>query len=241
MALLENIMKTIMDKGVIISKEKLSESVYKIQIQSEAVKTMDFVPGCFIRLGVGIGKKANSKKDMVRSYSIWDIDKDLNTFSLAIATHSNGIGALWVEDCTVGDKVYYKTKTGKFTVDNSADSYVMIGDLSALSHLYTINRYLSEDKEIESIIYNKNIAELYSDINNNTPFNFYGLEENNTKEIIAQIKNVIPKLKGEKMAYIAGDSRVCIAINQYLRNELKWNTKQIKTKPFWNPKKKGLE
>ncbi|WP_347375081.1 SIP domain-containing protein [Aequorivita sp. Q41] len=241
MALLENIMKTIMDKGVITSKEILSESVYKIQIQSDAVKTMDFVPGCFIRLGVGIGKKANSKNDMVRSYSIWDIDKDLNTFSLAIATHSNGIGALWAKDCMVGDTVYYKTKTGKFTVDTTANSYLMIGDLSALSHLYIINRYLSEDKKIESIIYNKNVSELYPDINNSTPFNFYDIEENNPKEIIAQIENLIPKLKGEKMAYIAGDSRLCIAINKYLRNELKWNTKQIKTKPFWNPAKKGLE
>ncbi|MCI2228864.1 SIP domain-containing protein [Polaribacter sp. MSW13] len=241
MTLLEDIIKTIMDKGEIISKEKISQSVYKIQIQSDAVKTMDFVPGCFIRLGVGIGKDVTSKKDMVRSYSIWDIDQDLKTFSLAIATHSNGIGAQWAEDCTVGDNVYYKTKTGKFTVDNSADSYLMIGDLSALSHLYIINRYLSEDKEIESIIYNINVAELYPDINNNTPFNFYDIEENNLKEIIAQIENVIPNLKGEKMAYIAGDSRVCIAINQYLRNELKWNTKQIKTKPFWNPDKTGLE
>nr|WP_197482116.1 SIP domain-containing protein [Polaribacter atrinae] len=48
-------------------------------------------------------------------------------------------------------------------------------------------------------------------------------------------------MKGIKMVYIAGDSRVCIALNQYFRKELNWNTKQIKTKPFWNPDKKGLE
>ena len=110
MALIENIIKKIMNNGVITSKEKLTESVYKIEIQSEAVKTMDFVPGCFIRLGVGIGQEASSKKDMVRSYSIWNIDKDKKIFSLAIATHSNGIGAQWAKDCTVGDTVYYKTK-----------------------------------------------------------------------------------------------------------------------------------
>ena len=241
MALIENIIKKIMDNGVITSKEQLSKSVYKIEIQSEAVRTLDFVPGCFIRLGVGIGQEASSKKDMVRSYSIWSIDKDKNTFSLAIATHSNGIGAQWAKDCMVGDTIYYKTKRGKFTVDNTSDSYLMIGDLSALSHLYIINRYLSKDKQIESIIYNENITELYADIDTKKPFNFYSIEENNIKEIISKIDNVIPLLKGVKMAYIAGDSRVCIAINNYLRKELKWDPKQIKTKPFWNPEKKGLE
>ncbi|MGJ8734141.1 MAG: siderophore-interacting protein [Cellulophaga sp.] len=241
MALIENIIKKIMDNGVIISKEQLSKSVYKIEIQSEAVKTMDFVPGCFIRLGVGIGKKVSSKKDMVRSYSIWSIDKDKNTFSLAIATHSNGIGAQWIKNCTVGDNVYYKTKMGKFTIDTTADSYLMIGDLSALSHLYIINRYLPKDKHVESIIYNENITELYADIDNDKPFNFYSIEEYNITEIIAEIKKLLPQLKGMKMAYIAGDSRICVAINNYLRKELKWETKQIKIKPFWNPDKKGLE
>lgn len=241
MAFIEKIMKKIMDNGVITSKVQLSKSVYKIEIQSEAVKTMDFVPGCFIRLGVGLGQEASSKKDMVRSYSIWSIDKDKNTFSLAIATHSNGIGAQWVKDCMVGDTIYYKTKRGKFTLDTTADSYLMIGDLSALSHLYIINRYLSKDKHVEIIIYNNNITELYADIDNKKPFNFYNIEENNLKEIIAKIDHLLPQLKGAKMAYIAGDSRICIAINNYLRKELQWNTKQIKTKPFWNPDKKGLE
>lgn len=241
MAIIEHIIKKIMNNGEIIAKEQISKSVYKIEIKSEAVKTLDFIPGCFIRLGVGIGQEASSKKDMVRSYSIWSIDKDKKTFSLAIATHSNGIGAKWVKNCSVGDTVYYKTKRGKFTINNTANSYLMIGDLSALSHLYIINRYLSKDKHIESVIYNKNIAELYTDIDNHKPFNFYSIEENNIKEIISKIEDANQGLKGKKIAYIAGDSRVCIAINQYLRKELNWETKQIKTKPFWNPEKKGLE
>jgi NADPH-dependent ferric siderophore reductase len=48
-------------------------------------------------------------------------------------------------------------------------------------------------------------------------------------------------MKGKQMVYIAGDSRVCVALNYYFKNYLNWNTKQIKTKPFWNPEKKGLE
>lgn len=241
MAILENIIKKIMDRGTIVSKEKLNESAYKIEIKSDNVQNIDFIPGCFIRLGIGIGKKNSTKNDMVRSYTIWDIDKKKNTISLAIATHSNGIGAKWVKDCTVGDSVFFKTKKGKFVVDEKAESYLLIGDLSALSHLYIINRTLPEDKQVASIIYNDKINELYADIDTKKPLRFYNIERNRPNEIIALIEKTIPKLNGTKMAYIAGDSRVCIAINNYLRKELKWNTKQIKTKPFWNPEKKGLE
>ncbi|MCG1036691.1 SIP domain-containing protein [Polaribacter sargassicola] len=60
-------------------------------------------------------------------------------------------------------------------------------------------------------------------------------------DILKVVKELASKLKGKKMVYIAGDSRVCIALNQYFRKELKWDVKQIKTKPFWNPSKKGLE
>lgn len=241
MALLERIIKKILDQGVIVSKEKLNSNVYKIEIKSESIAHLDFIPGCFIRLAIGIGSNVNSKKDMVRSYSIWDINKTEHTISIAIATHSNGIGAQWVKKCNVGDTVYYKTKKGTFTVDTSADSYLMIGDLSAVSHMYMINQHLPKHKQVESLIYNTDITELYSDIDGKTPFNFHQIDENNSKGIIAKIDSIIPRMKGVKMVYIAGDSRVCITLNKYFRNELQWRTKQIKTKPFWNPDKKGLE
>lgn len=51
---------------------------------------------------------------------------------------------------------------------------------------------------------------------------------------------IVPKMTGRKIAYVGGDSRVCIALNQYFRRELNWATKQIKTKPFCNSDKKGL-
>ena len=241
MEILETIIKKILDKGVITQKEKLTSSTYKIQIKSDSVKKINFVPGCFLRLGVGIGKDNTDKKDKVRSYTIWDINKKNNTIDIAVATHSNGIGAKWVKDCKVGDVIYFKTKRGKFIVDNSADSYLMIGDLSALSHLYMINRNLTEDKQVSSLIYSENINDLYVDIDGKKPFDFYDIKPNNSDKIISKIQAVIPKLKGEKMVYIAGDSRICIKLNHYFKKELNWNTKQIKTKPFWNPDKKGLE
>lgn len=241
MGIVESIIKKVLEKGTIIENTKLSESVYKIRIQSEDIASYDFVPGHFIRLGVGIGQDDISMKDKVRSYSVWDIDKEKNTIDLAIATHSQGIGAKWVESCKPNDTVYFKWKKGKFLIDTNADSYLLIGDISALSHLYIINRNLPNTKQIKSFVYSQSNEDFFKDISENKPFDFHVLNENPSVEIIQKLNSIIPEMKGNKMVYIAGDSRVCIALTNYFRKELNWSAKQIKTKPFWNPEKKGLE
>jgi len=241
MSFVDNLIKRFLNTGVIEYKARLSASAYHIRLHSESLKSIDFTPGHFIRLGVGVGNNEASLKDKVRSYSVWNLDKTNGTMDLAIATHSNGIGAKWVENCEVGMEVSFTWKTGKFIQDNSADSYLMIGDLSALSHLYIINRHLPAEKQVESLLYSQNIEELYPDLNGEYPFNFYQMEQNPIERIKQKISEIIPSMKGLKMIYIAGDSRLCIALSKYLRQEMNWDTKQLKIKPFWNPEKKGLE
>ncbi|MDF9797802.1 NADPH-dependent ferric siderophore reductase [Catalinimonas alkaloidigena] len=242
MGIIENIVKkVVLQEAVIIAKTQLSESAYRIRLQNDNIAKADFIPGYFLRLGIGIGKDDIPLKDKVRSYSVWGLNKSNGHIDLAIATHSKGIGAEWTKESKSGDKVYFKWKKGNFLVDDTADSYLMIGDLSALSHLYMIRRNLSRDKKIESVLYSQHQGELFPDIDGATPFDFYEMPQNPYDELISRVKEVVPKMTGKKMVYIGGDSRICIALNQYFRKELHWKPKQIKTKPFWNPDKKGLE
>ncbi|WP_341225333.1 FAD-binding oxidoreductase [uncultured Arcticibacterium sp.] len=242
MSILEKILKSVvLNEASITEKVALSASVFKIRLQGDGIRKTNFIPGSFLRMGIGIGKEDVAMKDKIRSYSIWNINRSEGFLDVAIATHSNGIGSEWVKACKVGDTVYFKNKKGNFLADDTADSYIMVGDLSALSHLYMINRNIGKDKQVASIIYSQQKSELFPDIDGGSPFDFYELEQNPSDEIIAKLKEIVPTLKGKKMAYIAGDSRLCVALNQFFRNELNWETKLIKTKPFWNPEKKGLE
>lgn len=241
MRFIKDLLKQFLKGNIIVEKQKLGDSAYRIRVQSEEIKIAEFVPGYFLRVGIGLSEESLSMKDFVRSYSVWDIDKTNGTLDLAVATHSQGSGAKWIEHRKVGDRIYFKWKKGNFILDNSADSYLMIGDLSALSHLYVINRNLPKDKKVFSMLYSQHKTELYPDIDGSTPFDFYELPQNPTDEIRKGIMEIVPKMGGKKMVYIAGDSRVCVSLNQYFRRELNWDTKQIKTKPFWNPDKKGLE
>lgn len=241
MGLLKNILKRVLKENTITEKQKISESAYRIRLQSESIKDAEFVPGYFLRIGIGMTEESLTMQDFVRSYSVWDIDRTAGTIDLAIATHSRGPGAEWAEQRQTGDKVYFSWKKGNFLLDEHADSYLLIGDLSALSHLYMIRRNLPKDSQVKSILYSGHKSELYADTDGTTPFDFYELPQNPTEDIIRILNEIVPAMKGRKIVYVGGDSRVCVALNQYFRRELNWDTKQIKTKPFWNPGKKGLE
>ncbi|MBB6462111.1 SIP domain-containing protein [Flammeovirga kamogawensis] len=241
MKILEKILKSVLTETEIIYKKQLSKSAFHIRIQSDEFSKMNIIPGAFLRVGIGIGKDELSMKDKIRSYSIWNVDLKNGVIDIAVATHSNGIGSYWVSNCKVGDKLFCKLKTGKFLMDEMSDSYLMIGDLSALSHLYMIQRELGPNKYIKGIIYSENQDDFFPDVDNKTPFDFYKKPQNPINEVLDEIKKSLPLMKGRRMVYIAGDSRLCVALTQFFRKELKWEVSQIKAKPFWNPEKKGLE
>ena len=241
MAIIETFMKRLLNKAVVVYKTALTPVVYHIRIQSESIKQATFVPGYFLRVAVGLDNNELSTKDKIRSYTVWNIDTDKGTIDMAVATESNGPGAQWATQCKVGDQLYFAWHKGKFLVDDTADSYLMIGDLSSLAHLYEIKRNLPEDKIVKSIIYHQNTQDLFPDIDGANPFTFTQLPQNPGSALIQHIDALIPGMEGNKLVYIAGDSRVCVTLSQYFRKDLQWSNSQLKVKPFWNPEKKGLE
>jgi NADPH-dependent ferric siderophore reductase len=240
MSLIENIAKLFTLNATVIYKEKLNENVYHIKICGDDLKSLDYVSGQHLRMLVGMGKNTNFK-DKVRTYSIWNYDKQQQTIDLAVCSHSSGIGAKWIKDLQINDKIYFSRPKGNFIIDNTGDFYLFIGDISTLGHLYEIRRQLSETKIVKSLIYSDNPNDFFEDLDNNVKFNFKTIKTNPTEQIKADIKEFATKTSGKGIVYIGGDGRVCIELNKYFRNELKWDTKRIKTKPFWHPEKTGLE
>jgi len=241
MGIIENLLKLRLQPAEIVYKAPLSPAAFHIRLKSEKLKYDGFVPGYFLRLGVGMDDDTHGIRDKVRSYTAWDYDANQGTVDLAVATHSKGVGSKWVERCQVGDMVFFTWHKCKLVVDDAADSYLMIGDLSSLAHLYKIRRHLPESKQVEGIFYSQNQPDLFKDIDGSEPFSLHEMPENPVEQLKEKIDAALPAITGKKMVYLAGDSRVCVALNHYFRKELKWDTRQIKTKPFWNPNKKGLD
>ncbi len=240
MGIIDGVISLLVKNATITHKEKLSDHAYHLRIKSPEFSEVNYMPGYFLRVVCGMGKDV-PMRDKVRSYSVWNLNREQGYIDLAVCTHSDGVGTAWALESKVGDKVHFGWHKGKFVVDATANQYLFIGDLSALAHLYEIHRNLPNGKTINSVIYAPSLADLFADIDGQAPFNFHELATNPSDQIIELLQPIIKGLKGNGMVYIGGDSRVCVALHQYFKKELGWQVSQIKAKPFWNPNKKGLE
>lgn len=233
MGILDSLISRVLSKGVITLKEQISLHAYQIRFESDALNESDYVPGNFLRIHCGMGQ--------VRSYSVWRLDREKHVVDMAVCTHSNGPGSAWIRNCKPGDELHFKWHKGKFVVDDSADNYLFVGDLSALGHLYEIQRNLSDGKNKTGIIYSSGQGDFFPDIDGNKPFDFYELPVNPVNNIIAELPSWVRNDTGHGIAYLGGDSRTCAALFHYLKDDLKWDVRSIRSKPFWNITKRGLE
>ncbi|AZN39072.1 siderophore-interacting protein [Paenibacillus albus] len=243
MGFMENMAKRFSQEAVVLQKRQIAAHTYRISMQLKGEKEFAYTPGEFLRVLVGLDQDAKFM-DMIRTYSVWNYDAKSRTIDMAVSTVSAGAGASWAERISPGDAVYYSGPKGKFTVsedDAISDYYILIGDLSALAHLYEIRRHLPAQKQVHSFVYSDSEKDFFTDLDGSTPLTFSKLPMNPSQELIEQLRPIVQHASGRGMVYVGGDGRLCAELYRYFKKELQWEARQIKTKPFWMPGRKGLE
>ena len=240
MSITDRLAKTFLKQAQIVSKTVLAENVFHLTIQGKDLINLSYTPGQHLRIFIGYGNNS-SFRDKIRTYSIWKYDAAKGIIDMAVCAHTEGPGSNWIRAVLPGQELFFSPPQGKFTIDTSASFYLFVGDASALAHLYEIRRHLPSAKISKSIIYASRKEELFADIDGSYPFEFHELSPNPATTLIPLIENYIDENIDEGIAYIGGDGRVCVELNNYLRKTQDWKSKNIRTKPFWMPGKTGLE
>lgn len=240
MRITDSLARGFLNSAEVISKTEIAEHVFHVVLSGKELKNLPYVPGQHVRIFIGYGMDTGFK-DKIRTYSVWKYNSVSGTLHMAICAHSDGPGSNWIKSLETGSTVYLSAPKGKFIVDAAASEYVFIGDSSALAHLYEIRRHLPVDKSIRGIIYAEKETQLFPDINGSSPFDFYALPENPLQQIEKIMHDAYAGNASETIAYIGGDGRMCIGLHAYFKKVKGLHTRNIKTKPFWMPGKKGLE
>lgn len=240
MRFVDSIARRLLTEATLIHKQQIAAHTFRLTIQGDALKNLQYIPGEHLRVFVGLDRDT-SMQDKVRTYSVWGYDKPNARIDLAVCTHSTGIGSRWVSELAVGDPVYFAGPKGKFTLDTSGDYYVFVGDPSAFAHLYELNRHLPPGKPVFSLLYAEQEADYFPDLMGDAPFSFHQLPLNPAPALIEGLDALVRNQPGRGLLYVGGDSRVCVALNHHVRRNLGWSSRQIKTKPFWDPARTGLE
>jgi len=237
-SIIDTLAKSIFSKAKVTYKEQIAPKVYHIRIQSYSLQGHHYIPGEHLRLFVGIDRDTaiNSK---LRTYSIWDHNSSRGTADMAVCVHSTGIGATWASQVRTGEDVYYMGPKGKLTIDYAAESSLMIGDPSALSHMYAIRRHIVSGKINFGITYAHDAADHYADIDGSRPFQFLLLDYDPTEALIKEADALKNNLSESAVIYLAGDARVCKSLGRHFRDN--WPNATVRTKGFWMPGKTGMD
>lgn len=220
-----------LQSGQVMANKQIAAHTYHLKIQSDDFAKMQYIPGFTIDFFLGNPIKHPGCED--RKYSFWNYEPVYNTADFAICTFSNGKGAEWVQKLKKNDTIFFKPPKGKLLIDNSAENYLLIGDVTSLSHLYEINRNLAINKHVFNFIYAEKKDDFFPDIDDSFPFSHHimmpALVENTVQEVISSL----PEDLSNTIAYIFGHPGVCIALHNYMKYERNFPLKNLKTKPFW--------
>lgn len=218
----------VIQQAKVLSVLQIAAHAWHLKLQGSDFKQMQYLPG--FTLDMYIGNPFEVRETVDRKYSFWRYDPVSGIADIAICTFSNGKGAHWIKTLRANDTVYFKPPRGKLLVDENAERYLLIGDITALSHLYEINRHLPAGKPVHSLIYAKQKEDIFPDIDLRYPFKYRVTAQ---EEIRAAILQQLPENLENTVAYILGDPDTCVWLHHYLKEERNVPVSHLKTKPFW--------
>jgi NADPH-dependent ferric siderophore reductase len=239
MKLIQSIIEKTLHSAVVVSKEKITTATYHLTLKLNSDSFGHYIPGQHLRIVTGTGK-LSALGDLVRTYSVWHYDSNRQEIQLAICNFSNGSGAKWIQNLQAGDLVYFKGPEGKLTINPETRNHIFLGDTSSLAHLYELSRNTGPDNRSYGIVYSASKEHIFEDVSHNNRFGFLTSPIDAINEIISEIAWNSPSADNTTV-YIAGEAAFCIALHGYFKKALQFPARQIKTKPFWQPGKKGLE
>ncbi|NCT73728.1 MAG: hypothetical protein GXC78_04310 [Chitinophagaceae bacterium] len=193
--------------GSVLENKQIASHTFHLKIQSSDFIRMKYIAGFTADFFLGNPLVDLHCED--RKYSFWNYEPVYQVADFAICTFSNGKGAEWIQTLKKGDSVFFKPPEGKLLADNNAGNYLLIGDITSLSHLYEINRNLSISKNIFSFIYAQQKADLFPDIDNSFPLNHHIINSTPPDIVVKEISRCLPENLDDTIAYIFGHPEIC--------------------------------
>lgn len=213
--------------ATVIMHRRVAAHTYHVRLVGEALRRLPYVPGYTVNVLLGGSGSPH------RKYSVWNYEPEAGLLDLAICTFSGGAGAHWVQQLQLGAPVLLQPPRGKLTLLDGYDTYYLLGDATALSHLYELHRNLRLNQQAVSCVYLHDEADLYADLDGSYPLLHRVFRPLRPEQVVAHVRELLPPAPGHDVAYITGDPATCVALTRLLREEWGLPPQQVRTKPFW--------
>ncbi|GAA3629281.1 hypothetical protein GCM10022223_53560 [Kineosporia mesophila] len=220
--------------------ELVAPRLRRVTLVGPALPGLSWIPGQHVRLQVADGPAGlDWVLGTLRTYTVWNLEA--RTMDLVVFDHGNGPGARWARTARPGDEVMLLKPQGTFTTRPAA-CHLFAGEETAQASFAPMLRALPDDATVLARLEVDTPAERL-DLGDAFDVDWtyrQGRPAASSETLVQAVRDLdLPAEPG--VAYLAGEARTIQMIRRHLVEERNWPRRNVLTKPYWVPGRKGLD
>ncbi|MCS7482917.1 siderophore-interacting protein [Umezawaea endophytica] len=220
--------------------ESLGPRLRLVTLTGPDLAGLDWLPGQHVRLQVAAGPAAvDWLVGTLRTYTVWSYHDQ--TMQLVVFDHGDGPGAHWARTTRPGDELLMMKPQGSF-VTTPAPYHLFAGEETAQAAYGPMLRALPTDARAFGVL-EVDSPEERLELGPGTNLEWIyrqGRSAASSETLVEAVRGLeLPAEPGR--AYLAGEARTIQLVRRHLVEERNWPRRNVLTKPFWTPGRKGMD
>lgn len=236
----------------VVSVERTGPRLRLVTLTGPALCDLTWLPGQHVRVQVAASPSGvDWLVGIPRTYTVWDLD-DQN-LQLIVFDHGEGPGAAWARTAQPGDEVMFLKPQGSF-VTAPAAYHLFVGEETAQVAFGPMMRSLpagsrifarlevdgpGERLELRPVLSGSTDGPVLTAWDLDWQYR-HGRPAASAQSLVEAVRDLdLPAEPGR--AYLAGEARTIQMVRRHLVEDRGWPRRNVSTKPFWAPGRKGLD
>ena len=237
--------RRILPGGHIEELERLTPSSLRMRLAGPKLVGLDWAPGAHVRVRISpmlstlVRLRAG---DSLRTYSVWDSDSVRGWVDLVLFDHgvAGSIGRDWAEAAQHGDYVVLVRDSRTLKLKQDAAWHLFVGEETAAVAFASLLRALPAASVVHGVHQADNDDEHLDLPRPLTRSSRHGASAASSQQLVEAVAALtLPEAPGA--AYLAGEARTIQLVRNHLVEDRGWHRRDIVTKPFWTPGRRGMD
>ncbi len=226
-------------EGEILEVEEVAPRMRRIRIGGGDLAALPYVPGRHVRVLIGDG--GGLVGGALRTYSVWWYDPTWEALDLIGLDHGGDApGAAWVRAAAPGQEVVFLRPEGGFVLREDARYHLFAGEETASVAFGAMLRALGPEAAVYGAVEAEGPGDHLELPRELARVCRAGAPAAGSRVLVDAVRALdLPDEPG--FAYLAGEARTIQAVRAHLVEERGWNRRDVRTKPFWTPGRRGLD
>ena len=237
--------RRVLPGGHVDELEQLTPSLLRMRLAGPKLIGLSWTPGAHVRIRISpmLSTLVRGKaRDSLRTYSVWDADPLQGWIDLVLFDHGTpgSVGQEWARSARLGQYVVFLRDSRTIPLKPEAPWHLFAGEETAAVAFASLMRALPTEATVVGVQQADTDADQLDLPRPLTRISRNGAAAESSQQLVDAVA-ALDLPAGPGAAYLAGEARTIQLVRTHLVQERGWNRRDIVTKPFWTPGRRGLD